>query len=653
MKNVLSWDIHFWLGLETSQDEAGTAAIHAVHLDDQLGGAPVQHREVQEHESAEFMKLFKNGVRYAAGGVASGFSHVVSNAAGEKRLFQVKGKRDVRVREVAFSIASMNQGDCFLLDNGRKIYVFVGRKAKRVEKLKAISAANQIRDQDHRGRATVEVLDEFNSDAEQQVFFDELGAGSASELPDDANDDEEFERKDTATLHLVSDASGSLKVTQVATSPLTQDLLKPEDCFILDAGTVLFVWVGRQATKAEKDKSMQHAQDFITSKNYPRWTQVHRIVQNAETAPFKQYFTTWRDRGMTSTRLIRAANDEDGSEMGDDAGDFDPAVLHALVKSGGRALQFMPDNGEGEASVWRVENFALQPVDPEAYGQFYGGDSYVVRYEYANKRGGSGTVIYTWQGKESSADERATAAMLAVQMGRELNAIQVRVVQGHEPRHFLKIFHGALLVFRGGNASGFRNAHGKVEETFEEGAVRLFRVRGTGADDVRAVQLQATAASLGSDDSFVLETADAVYVWHGEGASAFERQAADEVATRLNAETAVDRVECAEGAEPDAFWAALGGRGEYDREVLDAKWAPILEPRLFHCTVRYFGRLQVDEVVRYEQDDLNVDDIMVLDGGDEVYIWIGNGATEEEKEKAEDMAMVSLWLHKILYKRNW
>lgn len=109
------------------------------------------------------------------------------------------------------------------------------------------------------------------------------------------------------------------------------------------------------------------------------------------------------------------------------------------------------------------------------------------------------------------------------------------------------------------------------------------------------------------------------------------------VVDRVTPNASIEVIE--EGSEPAEFWEALGGEGDYDHE-LDPAGAPFLDPRLFHCRILFNGKLRVEEIGQFEQNDLNVDDIMVLDGGDEVYIWEGQGATAEEKEKSIDMAKV-------------
>lgn len=119
---------------------------------------------------------------------------------------------------------------------------------------------------------------------------------------------------------------------------------------------------------------------------------MHRIVENAETAPFKQYFATWRDTGMQHTRLIRAAMDID-SDSGMEE-EIDPNEIRALKKSGGRALGFMPDNGDGKVEIWRIDNNT--PVAIEPSGILFGSKTYVLKYHY-KKGSDEGYVIYYWQ----------------------------------------------------------------------------------------------------------------------------------------------------------------------------------------------------------------------------------------------------------------
>lgn len=107
-------DVHIWIGNESSQDEYGTAAYKMVELDDFLGGAAIQHRQVQGHESDLFTSYFGN-VMYLSGGVESGFTHVEPTVE-VPHLYQVKGtEKSMSLTQVPVERASLNSGDCFIL----------------------------------------------------------------------------------------------------------------------------------------------------------------------------------------------------------------------------------------------------------------------------------------------------------------------------------------------------------------------------------------------------------------------------------------------------------------------------------------------------------------------------------------------------------
>lgn len=67
------------------------------------------------------------------------------------------------------------------------------------------------------------------------------------------------------------------------------------------------------------------------------------------------------------------------------------------------------------------------------------------------------TVTLPPQGSDATQDEAGTAALKAVELDDRLQgrAVQVRVVQGKEPPHFMAIFGGKMVVFEGGYASAF------------------------------------------------------------------------------------------------------------------------------------------------------------------------------------------------------
>lgn len=91
-----------------------------------------------------------------------------------------------------------------------------------------------------------------------------MGNGSPGEVPDEttAESDESFEANDGKlnTLHKVSDESGSLVVEEIAQKTIFQQMLKNDDCFILDTKSTIYVWVGKNATQNEKVQSMARAE---------------------------------------------------------------------------------------------------------------------------------------------------------------------------------------------------------------------------------------------------------------------------------------------------------------------------------------------------------------------------------------------------------
>jgi len=284
--DALLWDVHFWLGTHTTQDEAGTAAYKTVELDDLLGGAPVQHREVQGYESQLFVSLFPNGIRLYEGGVESGFRHVKPDEY-KPRLLHVKGKKTVRVTQVGLSGNSLNSGDVFLLDLGLKIYQWNGKGSAGQERMKGAQVARAISDE-RKGLPKVTVLAEGDDAAD---FWAALGGPTQVKSAAEGGRDELVQ--DMRKLFQLSDASGSLTFTQVAEGKLNRSLLNHSDVFILDDGAEIFAWVGSGASPNEKRAALKYAQDYLIQYHRPLYLPITRILDGGENEIFEAAFTNF------------------------------------------------------------------------------------------------------------------------------------------------------------------------------------------------------------------------------------------------------------------------------------------------------------------------------------------------------------------------
>ncbi|KAM3861807.1 villin-1 [Diretmus argenteus] len=633
VRSSLTYNIHYWLGRCSSQDEQGAAAIYTTMMDEVLGDVAVQHREVQGYESDTFRGYFKQGLIYKKGGVASGMKHVETNTYNIKRLLHVKGRKHVVAIEVDMSWSSFNKGDVFLLDLGNLIIQWNGPTSNRSERLKGMTLAKDIRDRERGGRAQVTVVEGDNENSsEESMKLMRQHLGDRRDIRDAIISDDVVDNKLKTGVKLfhISDAQGNLVVQEVAVKPLKQELLLHEDCYLLDQGGMkIFIWKGKKASKSERSESLDKAEAYIKAKGYPPSTCVETVNDGAESATFKQMFQSWtvKDQSVglgTVNSLGKIAKVEQIK--------FDATSMHARPDLA--AQQKMVDDGTGEAEVWRIEDSELVPVDRKWLGHFYGGDCYLILYKYEVSSRRHYT-LYIWQGRHASTAELAASAFQAVKLDQQYNGepVQVRVPMGKEPLHLMAIFKGKMVVYEEGSS--------RASSTHIQPSVRLFHIRGTNDFNTRAIEVPARCSFLNSNDVFVLSTDTCCYLWYGKGCSGDEREMGKSLADTISRR---EKHVIAEGQEPAHFWVNLGGKTQYANSKRLQNGHNNITPRLFECS-NQTGRFLATEITNFDQTDLDEDDIMLLDIWDMVFLWMGKGANQVEKEAVVTTAQEYLRSH--------
>jgi gelsolin len=261
-----------------------------VEADEKIGGAAVQHRETEGHESQLFTSYFGKNLKYLSGGADSGFTHV-EPTVDEPHLYMVKGTdKSMSLTQVPLNKSSLNDGDSFVLfANNEKVWVWHGSAANPDEKARANTLGENMC-----SRGTVVTLEHGTND-DDEAFWTYLGTSGT--IGAAAGGDETVQEFTPLLFKL-----GNEPAEQVAKgepvkfgfgkshSKIDKSALSSSDVFLLDAGWEIFVWIGPDAALKEKTSAVAWADKYCLGDSRTADLPLSLVKAGYEPSDFSAHF---------------------------------------------------------------------------------------------------------------------------------------------------------------------------------------------------------------------------------------------------------------------------------------------------------------------------------------------------------------------------
>ncbi|XP_073114819.1 villin-1 [Elaeis guineensis] len=608
-------DIHYWLGKDAEEVDSSMASDKAIELDAALGSRAVQYREVQGFETQKFLSYFKPCI-IPVEGVFSSELQGLGGKSYRVSLLSCTGDHVVRVREVPFSRSSLNHNDVFILDTQSKIFLFSGRNSSMQERAKALEVVQYIKENQHGGRCEVATLEDGKlvGDSDSGEFWNLFG-GYAPITRDQPCADQMETIMSSTKLFWINKG----KLFPIDAPSLNRGMLSSDKCYMLDCDAEIFIWMGRMTLVSERKASISAIEEIVHSHVRSASTRTTFLTEGSENVKFKSYFTSWPQ--TLTTNLY-----EEGR-----------GKVAAIFKHQGYDVKELPDNSSqpfidccGDLKVWWVSCHGASLVPAREQGKLYSGDCYIVQYTYT-KGERDDHLFYAWFGKNSILEDgvNAISFMSSTVDSTKGCSAMAQIFEGKEPVLFFAIFK-SLIIFKGGMSPAYKKSmtqRALADETYDKDRTALFRVQGTGPDNMQAIQVDQVSTSLNSSYCYILQDGSFIFAWTGSLSLPSDHDLLNSMLDKINPLKQPMLVR--EGSEPDIFWSALGGKAEYPREKDIKDYTE--DPHLFTCNCSI---LKGKEIFNFTQDDLTTEDVLVLDCHDEIYIWVGLHANVTSKEQA-------------------
>ncbi|CAG9794016.1 unnamed protein product [Diatraea saccharalis] len=651
-------------------------------------------------------------------------------------LLHVKGRRRIQTRLVEPVHTNVNRGDCFILTTTEQVYLYIGLYANVIERNRSTDIALHIhktKDLGCKSLTDIIKIDEQTKNFSKKhwnQFWSLLGVTESVEdykpvETGHADEDEIYESCIVQTnmcYEVIDDELVPIKEYWGQMPKIA--MLNQSKIIVFDFGSEMYIWYGKNVPLESRRKAAQLAQELFdegynyeechinplnaathqgardlesngvikTSKTRPEWAILSKVTQHMETILFKEKFLDWPDY----TRVIKVKPAENKSNSVEitpcDAEEMwsneyqDPDLIlegshigrgtHYYDKETMRHYNIKTKT----VSKWVIQEYDFQKVENDSeIGEFFSGDSYIIRWEYQitvtgrelngkpskhNVTGRDRCAYFCWQGKDASPNEKGAAALLTVELDREKGP-QVRVAQGNEPPAFLNLFQGNLVIHQG-------------KRDTDKSRYRLFVTRGNLSNEAYLLQVPCSVRQLRSRGSLLLADTEKgrLYIWHGARSLKHTKNIAIELANKLIARKCsylfkenasnVEITEVKEGEEPKEVLEALGvANKQHYSSVLGAgiDVGGDCSPRLFHFT-DLGGQFEANEVLSplrhenlvtpfpFEQKELysaSQPALFLLDDGKIVWLWQGwwprgeDGELEPAERNAGVGAFAARW----------
>ncbi|MHA1273485.1 MAG: hypothetical protein ACTSQP_03145 [Promethearchaeota archaeon] len=213
--------------------------------------------------------------------------------------------------------------------------------------------------------------------------------------------------------------------------------------------------------------------------------------------------------------------------------------------------------------LYLINQGELQEINKPVFST---GDVYLVDDE---------KTIYIWLGSKCSVDEKTSGAALARKLDQERGGAAkiITVDQGQETPEFLKLINENLgpmkIVEKNIAKTLLKDVSTGDWAGFEEWKNILYRVSSEEFEDINSmkmIQVPFSKDSLDSEDCFIADLGNKIYIWHGKNCNVKEKVKAGQWARAIDAERAGLQNEVIFEEGDDAEFIAALERGEDYKE---------------------------------------------------------------------------------------